>query len=101
MKDEKPPFLNEDDLIVLSLAADGERMMPIGRWEVPTLKLLKLGYLTQNPDKFNCTITEAGRARWAIEERAELQAIIQLNNMMVEQKAEDEDDEHPEGRFLS
>ena len=65
------PFLSEDDLIVLSLAADGERMIAIGRWEKPTEKLEALGYLEYAPDKFNAVITAAGRERWTAEEAAE------------------------------
>ena len=80
------PFLSEDDLIVLSLAADGERMIAIGRWEKPTEKLEALGYLEYAPDKFNAVITAAGRERWTAEEAAELHAIVRMNNMVVEEK---------------
>ena len=79
------PYLSEDDLIVLSLAADGESMAAIGRWEKPCDKLVRLGYLSRG-DKFNNFITPEGKERWAREEDRELHAIIQLNNLIVEGK---------------
>lgn len=53
--------LTEDERTILEIAAKGESMIPIGRWERPVLNLKKRGFLA-GPDKFNMFITDAGRA---------------------------------------
>lgn len=52
--------LTDDEQTVLMIAAAGESMMPIGRWEQPVEHLVELGFLERH-NKFNNTITEAGR----------------------------------------
>lgn len=54
--------LNTDEETVLMIAAQGESMIPMGRWEGPVLRLAQLGLLHKN-DRFNYSITAAGRAR--------------------------------------
>ena len=80
------PALSDDELVVLSIAAEGESMIPIGRWEEPVKRLVTLGYLW-SADKFNNLITERGRKRWAAEDDREIDAIIRLNNQMAREKA--------------
>lgn len=55
-----PVELTQDESTLLQLAATGESMMPIGRWEKPIESLVKKGFLHQH-DKFNNVITAAGR----------------------------------------
>ncbi len=58
--------LSQDELTVLMIAATGEPMMPIGRWEAPAKSLIKKGFLKgrcspQDPDgMFNLHITPEG-----------------------------------------
>lgn len=53
--------LSDDEFTVLLIAAEGESMMPLGRWEQPVERLVELGYL-ERADKFNNYITPAGKA---------------------------------------
>jgi hypothetical protein len=53
--------LTDDELTVLTLAAAGESIAAIGRWEEPCDRLVSLGLLSRG-DKFNNFITAAGRA---------------------------------------
>ena len=59
--------LSRDEETVLLIAAKGERMMPIGRWEAPVKTLTAKGLLATQPNpgdptgNFNCVITGAGR----------------------------------------
>ena len=58
--------LSQDELTVLMIAATGEPMMPIGRWEAPAKSLVKKGFLKgrcslQDPEgMFNLHITPEG-----------------------------------------
>lgn len=52
--------LTDDEATILMIAAQGESMMPIGRWEKPVEMLLTKGMLARL-DKFNNVITPAGR----------------------------------------
>lgn len=52
--------LTQDERTVLMIAAEGESMMAIARWEAPTESLVAKG-LMQRADKFNNFITPAGR----------------------------------------
>lgn len=52
--------LSDDELTVLLIAAEGQPMMPIGRWEPAVKSLIAKGFLT-GEDKFNAWITTAGR----------------------------------------
>lgn len=77
--------LSADELTVLLIAAKGESMMPIGRWEAPVKSLLARGYLHAN-DKFNNFITDAGRRAVNKDEDDTIRQMIGLNNTIVEQK---------------
>lgn len=79
------PSLSEDEEVVLSLAAEGESMMAMGRWEKPVLRLAELGYL-RAADKFNYFVTDAGKRRWKVLESAELDAIVDWNNQIFEKR---------------
>jgi hypothetical protein len=58
--------LTDDEYTVLAIAAQGEPMMPIGRWKAPALSLVEKGYLSGTPSPqdpqgmFNLRITPAG-----------------------------------------
>ncbi len=60
--------LSQDELTVLMIAAEGEPMMPIGRWKEPMEKLIDRGYLKPHRHAgdptgyFNNYITPEGRA---------------------------------------
>src|SRR5882757_7715260 len=53
--------MTDDELTVLMIAAQGESMIPIGRWEVPILSLTTQGLMRRN-DGSNYSITEKGIA---------------------------------------
>jgi hypothetical protein len=86
--------LTQDELTVLMIAAEGESMMPIGRWEAPTKSLVAKGYLHVN-DKFNNVITEAGRQAAEQADNANIRDMVKVNNDLVEarQKAAARGDE--------
>jgi hypothetical protein len=75
--------LTNDELAVLLIAAEGESMMPIGRWEAPVASLLAKGYLHAH-DKFNNVITEAGRKACGKAEDDNARALITANNAVVD-----------------
>jgi len=60
-------MMDTDDITVLLIANEGERMIPIGRWEGPITRLLASGHLQKAPSmgdptgQFNCVITALGR----------------------------------------
>ena len=55
--------LSQDELTVLMIAAQGESMMAIGRWQKPIESLLQKGLMmSRGGDNFNCVITDTGRA---------------------------------------
>lgn len=60
--------LTQDEFTVLLIAAEGESMMPIGRWKEPLLALTARELMYKN-DEFNYVITALGRK--AIMERNE------------------------------
>lgn len=60
--------LTSDERSVLEIAASGEPIAEIGRWEKPVLALEKRGYL-EGP-KFNKCITAAGEAAYRAQEAA-------------------------------
>src|SRR5208282_6578518 len=79
-------ILTYDERTVLMIADEGESMMPLGRWEQPVEHLVELGYL-QRHDRFNNTITEAGRL--ALNDEQDIvddnfaRAFIKANNAVV------------------
>lgn len=80
------PELTGDEVTVLMIAAQGEPMMPIGRWEKPTESLVAKGYLRTHPcaqdpsGRFNCRITDAGRQALGREEAETDQALATVIN---------------------
>src|SRR5690349_11032406 len=76
--------LTEDEFTVLAIAAEGESMMPLGRWEQPVERLVELGYL-ERTDKFNNYITATGRiAMHEYQKGADTalgQALVKANGM--------------------
>lgn len=75
--------LTQDELAVLLIAAEGESMMPIGRWEAPVASLVAKGYLHAN-DKFNNVITEAGRKACGKAEDDNVRALLTTSRAIVE-----------------
>lgn len=74
--------LSGDDVTVLMLAANGERMMGIGRWEPTVQSLASRGLLEQDRSiadpasrKFNYVITAAGQAALQADEAQNDQAL--------------------------
>lgn len=55
-----PVELTQDESTLLRIASTGNSMMSVGRWEKPIEDLVKKGLLHRH-DKFNHTITPAGR----------------------------------------
>jgi hypothetical protein len=88
------PELTNDELTVLLIAAKGESMMPIGRWEAPVASLVAKGLLHAQ-DKFNNVITEAGRKALRNTEEDDVRHLVEVNNAVVEarQKASARADE--------
>ncbi len=64
--------LTDDEFSILLIAARGESVMPIGRWEKPVESLVAKGFLKQH-DRHNNTITPAGRV--ALEKRENVDAV--------------------------
>lgn len=75
--------LSQDELTVLLIAAEGESMMPIGRWEAPVESLVHKGYLRRG-DRFNNYITDAGRAIAETRNREDFKAVIETRNKVVD-----------------
>ena len=75
--------LTQDELTVLMIAAEGESMMPIGRWEDPVNNLVARGYLKRN-DKFNNFITTEGRKALNRDEIETTKARIETTNQIVD-----------------
>jgi len=72
--------LSNDELTVLMIAAQGESMMPIGRWEKPVESLVAQGLLKRH-DKFNNVITPEGERALAKDDDA--RQLIETNNAIV------------------
>lgn len=82
--------LSDDELTVLQIAAQGESIAPIGRWEAPVKKLAFLGYL-RRLDDFNYVITPKGHHRADEQEDEDAMAFLRLNNEAVRRKNGDDD----------
>lgn len=55
--------LSGDEATVLQIAASGQSMIAVGRWEEPAKSLVRRGFLKDmSGDMFNCVITDAGQA---------------------------------------
>ena len=59
--------MTDDEYTVLMIAAEGESMIPIGRWEEP-IRTLTLAGLMRKLDQVNYVITQAGRCAMVDEE---------------------------------
>ena len=81
-----PTPLTDDELTVLLIAAKGERMMPIGRWEQPTKSLVLKGYLRAQPwagdpcGAMNNVITPQGQAAVQEAEDAPFRELIETGS---------------------
>lgn len=76
--------LTPDEKTVLLIAAQGEPMIPIGRWKVPTESLVKKGFMKPHPHPgdptghFNHRITPAGQAAVEDAEKEDDELLRQL-----------------------
>jgi hypothetical protein len=80
--------LTADEETVLAIAAEGKSMMPIGRWEAPTLSLWQRKFLYRHDD-FNFTITHGGKAALEAHRKAqevELRDAFDRHKQAIEQK---------------
>lgn len=69
--------LSQDELTCLMIAAEGQSLIAIGRWEKPLASLVQRGLVTRH-DKANHSITDAGRLALADEERKTDHALGQM-----------------------
>lgn len=74
--------LSDDEVTVLLIAAKGESMMPIGRWEAPVNSLVAKGLLRRH-DKFNNVITDAGMKAAEKDEDDVARQMIEANNVVA------------------
>ena len=77
--------LSQDEFTVLLLAAEGESMIPIGRWRAPILALTERGLMQCN-DSVNYAITLEGRAAVAERNREDdemLQPLLEHANKLA------------------
>ncbi len=84
--------LTPDELTVLLIAAEGEPIMPIGRWRAPAESLVAKGLLQPRPHAgdptgfFNLHITAVGKTQADQEESdfdGQLRTMIDVNNQIV------------------
>ena len=86
--------LSQDEQTILLIAANGEPMMPIGRWRKAAEALVDRGYLNPRPHAgdptgfFNLHITSTGRTAIAEAERAPVLAMHQLTADIERQQAD-------------
>ena len=84
--------LTQDEFTVLLIAAEGESMIPIGRWKVPILSLTERGLMRKNDD-VNYEITAKGRQ--AVDERnaedeESMRDLLEGHSKTIEARAEEE-----------
>jgi len=91
------PDLSQDEITVLLIAAEGEPMMPIGRWRAPAESLIAKGLLQPRPHVgdpagfFNLHITAAGKAQAAQTESdfdGQMRTLIDVNNQIHHAKTQ-------------
>lgn len=85
--DQSPPTLSDDEFTVLMIAAEGESMMPIGRWQAPVENLVARGYLRQL-DRFNNVITTEGRKAIGERNAEDESAIRQASRQVADAQGE-------------
>ena len=71
--------LTDDERSVLMIAAEGEYMIPMGRWEVPIKSLAARGYMRML-DAVNYVITPAGRVASEAAENDAIRGMINAGN---------------------
>lgn len=79
--------LTDDEYTVLSLAAKGEWMIPIGYWEKPVKDLALRGLLHAN-DSVNYSITPAGRVAWSENEDEPYRRILESGTKIANARAQ-------------
>ena len=83
--------LTNDEFTVLMIAAEGESMIPIGRWKAPIHALTERGLMQRN-DESNYGITLAGREACAERNREDDAAMLRLlegNSKTIEARADE------------
>ena len=83
MADDIAVPLTQDEASVLMIAAQGQSLIAIGRWEKPIDSLVKRGLLHAN-DKFNNVITDAGAKALEGHERNEDAVLLKVINKQLE-----------------
>jgi hypothetical protein len=77
-------MLTNDEKTILMIAASGQAMIPIGRWEKPTKALVERGYMAPRPHPgdptghFNNFITDAGRLAIEQAEKDDFKDLIEV-----------------------
>lgn len=74
--------LSADERAVLMIAAAGQSMIPIGRWEAPVRSLHARGFLRMI-DEVNYVITATGRAASEAAEDDAVRDVIKINNRIA------------------
>jgi hypothetical protein len=74
-------MLSDDEFTVLMIAAEGQSMMPIGRWQEPVESLVAKGFLKEH-DKFNCVITPTGREALRKHDQGLTEKMVALSKQM-------------------
>ena len=83
------PEITNDEFTVLMIAAEGESMIPIGRWKAPILALTERGLMQRNGES-NYGITLAGREACAERDREDdtsLRQLLESNNAFATARA--------------
>jgi len=79
--------LTDDEYAVLLIAAEGESLMPIGRWKPAVESLVAKGYLRQL-DPFNNVITTEGRKAVGKREQGDTAALKQALGQVADVRTE-------------
>src|ERR1700687_2208975 len=74
--------LTEDEVTVLMITQEGGKIAAIARWEKPCNSLVAKGLLFRH-DKFNHSLTAAGKKALATQEKATDQALVAANNAVA------------------
>ncbi len=92
--------LSQDELTVLMLAAKGESMIPIGRWEKPIKNLAAKGYLHAH-DASNYVLTDLGRLQLDDGQDDEARQIIEITGKIASAQSEIQKHVEEAARHLS
>lgn len=85
------PDLTQDEFTVLLIAAEGQSMIPIGRWKIPILALTERGLMRKNDD-VNYEITEQG---WLAVAKQNEDDDADLRRLMSKPKIIEQESEEP------